>query len=203
MGANTYCYDQNGNMTQRKIGGNTYALTYDKENHLTGYNGGTAPNDVAATFAYDGDGQRVMSTINGVVTRYLGSYYEVSGTTAWNHYFFGGQRIAERISGDGLYYILSDHLGSTSMLVKSGTTTASWELRYIAFGEKRFSSGTPTTTCQYIGQRNEPTLGINYYNACWYGFAEILAVRPRFLPHSRSFENYHTLGTNRHRTNFA
>ena len=71
-GANTYCYDRNGNMVRRNIG-STYNLTYDVENRLTGVSGGAT-----ATFAYDGDGRRVKATVNGVTTAYAGNYYEVN-----------------------------------------------------------------------------------------------------------------------------
>jgi YD repeat-containing protein len=40
-------------------------FTYDSENHLKTMNGG------AVTLVYDGDGNRVAKTANGVTTRYL------------------------------------------------------------------------------------------------------------------------------------
>jgi RHS repeat-associated protein len=59
-GSQKYWYDANGNMTRRDVGNstpNTFNLTYDAENHLTGVSG-TASN----TYLYDGDGQRVKET---------------------------------------------------------------------------------------------------------------------------------------------
>jgi YD repeat-containing protein len=67
----TFSYDANGSMTQRVIVGQTYNLTYDAENRLTGVSGA-----VTATFVYDGDGNRVKGTIGGVTTAYVGDYYE-------------------------------------------------------------------------------------------------------------------------------
>jgi hypothetical protein len=56
-GANSYCYDRNGNMVRRNIGANTFNLSYDAENRLTQVSGAAA-----ATFGYDGDGQRVVGS---------------------------------------------------------------------------------------------------------------------------------------------
>ena len=88
--------------------------------------------------------------------------------TTRNHYNFGGQRIAERVSGDGLYYILTDHLGSTSMMVKSGAETGALELRYKAFGETRYSGGTTTDPYRYTGQLSKmATVGLYFYQSRW------------------------------------
>jgi len=54
-------YDANGNTTASN--GNNYA--YDFENRLTSLNSG------AATYLYDGDGNRVAKTAGGVTTNYL------------------------------------------------------------------------------------------------------------------------------------
>jgi hypothetical protein len=52
-GGNSYCYDYNGNMVRRVISGVTYTLTYDAENHMTGYSGGS----VNASFLYRCNGK--------------------------------------------------------------------------------------------------------------------------------------------------
>jgi len=58
---NSYAYDANGNMTARTVGGQTFNLTYDCENRLVGVSGAAT-----ASFVYNGDGQRVITTIAGV-----------------------------------------------------------------------------------------------------------------------------------------
>ena len=65
------------NITQRVIGGNTYNLVYDAENHLTQVTGAAV-----ATFVYYGDGKRVKAVLGGVTTTYIGNYYEWTGSTA-------------------------------------------------------------------------------------------------------------------------
>ncbi len=51
----------------RKVGGVTHTLTYDAENRLTKVMNGST---TIASFVYDGDGQRVKSTLNGVTTTF-------------------------------------------------------------------------------------------------------------------------------------
>jgi YD repeat-containing protein len=139
----TYGYDANGNMTSRVIGGQTWNLSYDAENRLVSASG---PNGFSASFLYDGDGQRVRSTIGGVTTTFVGNHYEVTGGAVTKYYYANGQRIAMR-TGSTLYYLLSDHLGSTS-ITTSSTGAKEAELRYTAWGEVRFTNGSTPTKYQ-------------------------------------------------------
>jgi len=55
-----------------------------------------------------------------------------------------------------LNYLLNDHLGSTSIIVK--INGALWgELRYSAWGETHYSNGTIVTDGQYTEQINDGT----------------------------------------------
>jgi hypothetical protein len=107
-GSNAYCYDQNGNMVRRTIGGSVYTLTYDAENRLASISGAAT-----ASFSYDGDGNRVKSVLNGETVIYVGNLYEKkvvgSTTTHTKYYYFGGRRIAIRVAGT-LSWLLGDHL---------------------------------------------------------------------------------------------
>ncbi len=58
------------------MGGQHYTLVYDAENRVVSVSGPS----MSASFVYDGDGNRVKSTINDVTTYFIGSYYEVTGT---------------------------------------------------------------------------------------------------------------------------
>ncbi len=53
-------YDLNGNMIERNLGADTYQLNYDGENRLSLVSGTDN-----ATFVCDGDGNRVLGTVNG------------------------------------------------------------------------------------------------------------------------------------------
>ena len=76
-GVQKFWYDANGNMITRITTQGTYNLTYDQENRLTGVSGAAT-----ATFVYDGDGNRVKGTVNGVTTTYIGNYLEWTGSTS-------------------------------------------------------------------------------------------------------------------------
>jgi RHS repeat-associated protein len=162
-----FCYDANGNMTQ-KIDGSSTNYTYDAENRMTAVSGAAT-----ATFVYDGDGNRVKGVVGGVTTTYIGNYFEPlqgrwtgSTSTMKKYYYAGGSRVAER-KGTTLYWLLSDHLGSTSITAtSSGSKTA--ELRYKAWGETRYTYGTTQTTIRYTGQREESSLGLYWYASRWY-----------------------------------
>jgi hypothetical protein len=109
------------------------------------------------TFLYDGDGQRVAQTVNDVTTYFIGNYYEVTDGVVTKYYYAGGQRIALRQNGT-LYYLLSDHLGSTSLVTDASGNIVS-ELRYreasrrdSPWGETRYNSSSTPTRYQYTGQ---------------------------------------------------
>ena len=138
MGANTYSYDCNGNQTTRVIGGQTFTLGYDAENRLVSVSGPS----MTASFVYDGDGNRVKSTVNGTTTTFVGAYYEVTGSTVTKYYFAGTQRVAMRKytvpSSMAVEYFLGDHLGSTSITTDANGAKVS-EMRYKPWGETRYT----------------------------------------------------------------
>lgn len=166
-----YCYDPAGNMVYRADEIYTQTLTYDVENRLIAI-AGTG----AATFVYDGDGNRVKTTINGMVTLYVSQHteYEVGSETLRSYYYLGARRVAirERVetaltSGDNLTYLIGDHLGSASVSVhETGLVIA--DLRYNAWGEQRCCTGgasnTPTQR-RFTGQIQDEGTGFYFYNA--------------------------------------
>jgi RHS repeat-associated protein len=122
---------------------------------------------VIATFVYDGDGNRVAQTIGGTTTYFVGNYYEKTGSTITKYYYAGSQRVAIR-KGSTLSYLLSDHLGSTSLTINTNGSLVA-EMRYKAWGETRYTSGTMPTRYTYTGQySNVSDFGWYYYNARWY-----------------------------------
>ncbi len=181
LGTNSYTYDANGNMITRVIGGVTYTLTYDAENRLTAISGGS----LTASYVYDGDGNRVRALVNDTWTNYLGNYYEATSATTTKYYYAGAQRVAWRVNTSSPYYGLSDHLGSTSMLVDVAGEVIGSQL-YKAWGASRYTSGTLNTTYKYTGQR-EAENGLYFYNARWYDpvagrFAQADTIIPEPCP---------------------
>jgi len=157
-------------MTTRHVGSQTFNFAYDAENRLV-----TVSGSASASFVYDGDGARVVSTMDGATTVFVGSHYEKVGTSVTKYYMAGASRVAMRKDGT-LTYLLADHLGSSSISTDaSGNRTS--ELRYKAWGETRFSFGSMPTKYTFTGQyayMDDPStpgsegFGLMYYGARWY-----------------------------------
>jgi RHS repeat-associated protein len=82
---------------------------------------------------------------------------------------FNGKRVAVRQSGT-LYYLHTDHLGSTSVTSNaSGTQVGSQT--YYTYGAVRTSSGTLQTDYTFTGQRLDADAGLLYYGARYYDAA--------------------------------
>ncbi len=122
--SNSIVTDSNGNMVTRNIAAGqplagSYTLSYDGENRLTEVK---KDNAVIASFVYDGDGRRVKSVLStdagDSTTYFVGNYYEVTDGVVTKYYYAGTQRIAMRKNGT-LYFILGDHLGSTSLVTSA------------------------------------------------------------------------------------
>ena len=165
---NHYTYDLNGNMTQRVVGGTTWNITYDVENHTQSLGNGS----YSATYLYDGDGVRVGQTVvtNGstVSTYYFaGGAYEVvvnGGTpTVKKYYSIAGQMVAMD-DGSNLHYFLTDHLGSVVAVISSSGVLESQQ-RYLPFGEPRNTSGITQTDFGYTGQRALQDTGLIDFRA--------------------------------------
>jgi len=90
----------------------------------------------------------------------------VTSSTVTKYYYAGEQRVAMR-QGTTLYYLLSDHLGSTSLTTDASGNVVS-EMRYSAWGEVRYNSGVTTTNYTFTGQRSyTDSFGLMYYGARW------------------------------------
>lgn len=124
-----------------------------------------------AQFVYDGDGKRVKSVLTTNVgqttTFFIGAHYEVTGSIVTKYYFAGTQRIALRKDGV-LTYVLSDHLGSTSLVTDASGQVIS-QTKYKAWGEVRQATGTSPSNYTYTGQYSHTAdFGLMFYNARWY-----------------------------------
>ena len=89
--------------------------------------------------------------------------------TITKYYTLGGQqRVVMRRDGT-LYYLFSDHLGSTNLVTTASGAEVARQL-YKPFGEPRWTSGTLPTDRRFTGQRSEEaTLGsLHDYNARFY-----------------------------------
>jgi RHS repeat-associated protein len=100
----------------------------------------------------------------------------------WRSYYYAGTtRVAMRVQGGTLpaggdaFYLLGDHLGSTSVTLREDGSKIG-EMRYYPWGETRWESGTAQTAYKYTGQRLD-----NYINLYWYGSRWIDPSLGRFI----------------------
>jgi RHS repeat-associated protein len=163
-------YDANGNVTS--TGGKTF--TYDSDNRLKSMNGG------AVTLLYDGDGNRVAKTVNGVTTRYLVDdlnptgypqvVEEMANDSVQRSYSYGLQRIDEiQLVNNAwtLSFYGYDGSGSVRQLTTAaGAVTDTYD--YDAFGNLLNKTGTTPNNYLYRGEQYDQDLGLYYLRARYY-----------------------------------
>jgi RHS repeat-associated protein len=162
-------FDENGSMITRTMGTETFQFGYDALNRLTE----VEEDDLEANFIYNGDGERILGVIsatNVITTVYIGSYFEFvisdTQTITKSYYYAGATRVAMRENGT-LYFLLSDHLGSTSLTVNSSGERVA-ELRYKPWGLTRYTYGSQKTSYQFTGQKNDGDFVLYFYQARFY-----------------------------------
>jgi RHS repeat-associated protein len=110
------------------------------------------------------------------------------------YYFAGAQRVAVRRNGT-LNYILSDHLGSTSITTNTSGQLVSGQL-YKAWGEARYTFGALPTKYTYTGQYSYTSdFGLMFYNARWYDpvsgrFAQADSIIPEQSQGTQAWDRY-------------
>jgi RHS repeat-associated protein len=146
---------------------------------------------VIATFTFDADGKRVKSVIDQETILFVGAHFEIkNGNQITKYYMAGSTRIAMRKytipQNMTVEYLLSDHLGSTSLTADADGNKV-LEIRYKAWGEVRATwTNVPVDIdpaykmplYQYTGQASymdDPLtsgvtegFGLMFYNARWY-----------------------------------
>ncbi len=146
---------------------------------------GPSDGQVLAEYEYDGQGALVRRTEAGCKwTLYIGGLYEERSDGSYVKYYSAfGRRIAMReVKGgepDAVYYLLADHLGSSSVLTDSvGAVEAT--MQYYPYGETRASSDDMLTDKLFTGQQQEADVGsaLGLYN---YGARFYSTLMGRFL----------------------
>ena len=200
-GSTSYTYDAENRMTAVS-GAAAATFVYDGDGRDL-----CTPSRFLHSGAFPGErserGNRVKGVVGGVTTTYIGNYFEWSpsgkttlrvqaGSTSTmkKYYYAGGTRVAERVGtlSTSYYFLLTDHLGSTS-ITATRTGGFSSELRYKAWGETRYSSGSTPTTIRYTGQREESSLGLYWYASRWYSASLGRFVSPdTYIPENQGVQ---------------
>lgn len=120
-----------------------------------------------ASFVYDADagahGARVKSTVGGVTTVYIAGVFEFieNGATdkITKYYAPKGFPNAMRRSGygvdDGVFYLLQDHLNSSSVIVNQAGTTVATNDYYPYGGNRGGAAFSGLSTKRFTGQYHE------------------------------------------------
>ncbi|MEJ6397316.1 Ig-like domain-containing protein, partial [Yoonia sp. 208BN28-4] len=138
VGAATFTYDADGNMTSKVEGADTTTYTYDLDNRLTSL---IEADGTVLTFAYDIFGNRVGKTVDGVATEYLVDPFglgdvvsEYSGGTLSATYTHGLGLASAEIGGETAFYD-ADAVGSVTTLTGTNGAIAN-SYAYTPFGSE-------------------------------------------------------------------
>jgi RHS repeat-associated protein len=159
-----YSYDAAGNMT----GDGIHTATYDAENRLTQVSSGIA------SYLYDSEGNRVSKNAGGISTEYVyfgGNAIAERNPSAgnWTDYiFFNGKRVARRDPSGAVHYYLSDHLGSTTMVVNAAGTIENESDYYPWGGELKISAADSGNHYKFTGKERDAETGLDYFGARYY-----------------------------------
>ena len=131
----------------------------------------SVPLPTTATFTYDGDGDRIATTIGAVTTRFVVDplpqnarvLAERTGET-WTYHVYGHDLLYS-VAGTALTVLHGDPLGST-IATTDGTGAVTARMRYDVFGE-RLDSDASTTPYAFAGERMDGT-ELQYLRARYY-----------------------------------
>ena len=153
--------------------------TYDAENRQVT---ATNVNSVTGTYAYDGEGHRVKSTVGAVTTVFV---YDAMGHLAAE---YGGPTPTEQ----GTRYFSEDHLGSTRLVTKEdGTEDKRYD--YFPFGQE-VGVGVPlaypqvagSNSVKFTSKERDPETGLDYFGARYMSSAQ-----GRFTSPDKPFADQH------------
>ena len=182
-------YDAAGNLTNDTYTG-AGNRTYDAENKITSAWGG---NNQAQLYTYDGNGQRIKRTVNGVETWHvyglageLLAEYPVNGPAATPQKEYGyrnGQLLVTASPGGGgtIHWLVADHLNTPRIIIdKTGSLANVKRHDYLPFGEELFAPTGGRSTAQgyapgdgvrqqFTAEERDVETGLDYFGARYYG----------------------------------
>jgi RHS repeat-associated protein len=104
----------------------------------------------------------------------VGTLFEKNVTTGvtTTYYYAGSTRVAMRVissTGNVLYYLHADHLGSASLTTDANGNVTS-QLRYLPYGAPRpnYPTGSVPTDYRFTGQRSDAYINLYEMGARWY-----------------------------------
>lgn len=175
-GDKEFFYDLAGNLIKKSSPNHTSIYTYDAANRLISYS--DEVNRI--TFEYDGDGNRISKTVNGVRTEYVndlvapitqvllervqGNWLKGEKTV---RYTYGGSRISQCVNEKTQFYLYDSIGRNVSLLVNfSGKLLNSYQ--YDAFGGLLSVEKETPNAYLYCGEQFDEETGLIYLRNRYY-----------------------------------
>lgn len=175
-GNTTYAYDFAGNLIEKSSPGHKSIYKYDFDNRLIFY----SDESYRVAFEYDGDGNRISKTVNGVRTDYIndlvspvsqvllkrvqGNWWRGEKTIC---YVYGGSRISQSTDGRTQYYLYDSIGRNVSALISSaGKVLNNYE--YNAFGGSLSEEQDVPNVYQYCGEQFDKETGLIFLRNRYY-----------------------------------
>jgi RHS repeat-associated protein len=172
----TYSYDFAGNVIKKSSPHHMATYTYDVDNRLISYS--DESNQVV--FEYDGDGNRISKTVNGVRTDYIndlvapvsqvllkrvqGNWLNGEKTI---HYMYGGSRISQSAENQTQFY-LSDSMGRNISALVNASGEAVNHYAYGAFGNVIEDEHSVPNVYKYCGEQFDEETGLIFLRNRYY-----------------------------------
>ena len=160
-------YDNDGNLTSNA--GEQLTSTYDPFTLMT-----TSMTESGTTvnYQYDGRKERLLKTVSGTSTLYLRGTSDypltqktgsaTSSTTRF--YVYGPTGIIAVVDGGSNYFVVKDHLGSTRVVLNSGSAPISW-YDCDCYGYMWKAQASEDPSYKFTGQEYDQELGLYNFRA--------------------------------------
>lgn len=178
----SYGYDVRGSRTSYLTDRSRWEdYSYDQADRLTTV---TDPLGTAASYTYNGDGDRMTKTVRGASAQHMVWDHTTNPerllSDGVNSYLYGPDGPIEQIDATGNpTYLHSDGRGSTVLLTDS-TGNPVGRYQYGSYGTVVAQTGSVVTPLQYNGEYTDSETGFSYLRARYYDpvSAQFLTVDP-------------------------
>jgi RHS repeat-associated protein len=159
----SYVFDNSDRITSDGV----YSYAYNPLGRLIKVEQGTT---TVAEYAYDPFGRRIKKTVSGTTTHFhhdlqgrLIAETAGDGTPLRDYVYQNGNLVVIKLHGTqaGMYYVISDHLGTPQQIVDS-TGTVVWKAAFLPFGKAQILTETITNNIRFPGQYFDAETGLHY-----------------------------------------
>jgi len=166
----SYVYDDNGNMTQKTVGGVVTKFFYNTEDRLSEVRDGS--DNLIASYYYDPFGRRLWKEVGGIRTYFhyadeglIGEYDSTGNEIKAYGYKPGSTWTTDPLfmkEGSSYYFYHNDHLGTPQKMTAVNGAVV-WSAKYSSFGEANVdAASTITNNLRFPGQYYDQETGLHY-----------------------------------------